>query len=119
MSIPLATTVISIYRRPDQSNVDPWDATIPGTDQAAPTATAVATGIRAVIGQPSGSERLQGGSQMVITDHLTCDPTDLRHTDQVRDEISGQWFAVVTTQLRTGLGLDHVESSLKRVVGQV
>ena len=80
------------------ANLDPYDT------HAAPAV--IASGVRAVIGRPRGDEAVAGGSQEVVDLVLTCDPTDLVHTDQVRDELTEEVYGVAWVQQRNGLGLD-------------
>lgn len=111
MSIPLATTTIAVRRiTADLSTVDPYEVTaVPET---------VASGIRAHIGSESGTEAIAGiSAQEDIGWHLDCDITDLVVTDQVYDETTGLTFQVVWAAERHGLGLDHIEGGLRRVVG--
>lgn len=104
--IPINTTTISIFRPP--SGQDPYDAA-PNTKEAA--------GVRAVIGSPSGTDRAIGGDQQIISARLTADPCDLRHYDEVRDDVTGETYAVVWSRKRNGFGLDHVAAGLRQVTG--
>lgn len=108
MSIPLATTTISVLRA-DIDGVDPYDP--------APAASTIATGVRAVISSPSGSENIVGAEQETVTFRLDCDPTNLTHHDQVVDETSGETFDVVWARQRSGLGLDYTQAGLRQVQG--
>lgn len=106
MSLPLATHAVTI-RRPAATG-DPTEAT---------TATTVATGVAAVIGRPSGSERNAGGQTSIVTDVAQLAPgVDVRHTDLLVDDATGRTFAVQWVRQRTGLGLDHVQVGLKEVL---
>ena len=104
--IPLATTTITISRK--REDEDPYET---------PTIRAVATGIRAVIGSPSGRDRVIGGDQSSITAKLDCDVCDLRHYDIVTDDRTCVEYAVVWVTNRIGLGLDHLEAGLNATVG--
>lgn len=86
MSIPINTTTIAVERAPDRSNIDPDE--YDSTDFAT-----VASGIRAVIDVKTGSSGGPGDRQTVIAT-LICDPTDLRYLDRVRDERTGDRYAV-------------------------
>jgi hypothetical protein len=110
--IPLATTTITVLRPP---SADPYGAGYDGTP-AAPTT--VATGVRAVLGDPRGVERDVGGSQEDLRWTLTADPVDLTHDDQVVDDTTGITYRVVWVARRFGLGLDHIEAELRRVHGE-
>lgn len=110
MTIPLATTKISILRVSGGS-ADPYDAQ--------PAASVVASGIRAHISTSSGTETLAGGSQEVTEFRLAADPCALDHLDVVLDEVTSERYSVVWTRRRPGIipALDHVQAGLKRVEG--
>lgn len=113
MTLPNATTRISVLRKAADATRDPYDTQ--------PAATAVATGIRAHISAPMqrSDEEVHGGSQEVVQFPMHCDPVDLRHTDQVEDEATGEVYEVVWARQRLAMpgGLDHVEAELKQVSG--
>lgn len=111
MSLPLATTTISVQRvTADLSTVDPYEVT------AAPET--VASGVRAHIGDPSGSELVAGAAaQQDISARLDCDPIDLHNTDVVVDDLTGETYEVVWTRARAGFGLDHTVAGLRQVTG--
>jgi hypothetical protein len=109
VSIPLATTTVRVER----ARVDP---TRDGYDPK-PALGVVVSGVRAHLSAPTGTEILAGGSKQRIDRHLDCDPTDVRHYDEVVDEVTGLRYQVVWTESRTGLGLDRVEAGLRRVEG--
>jgi hypothetical protein len=108
VSIPIATTTVSVLRA-DLDNVDPYDP--------APTPATVASGVRAVISSPAGTEQVAGGQQEIVNFRLDCDTTDLRHRDQIVDDASGERFDVVWVHDRTGLGLDYTQAGLRQVEG--
>lgn len=111
--IPVATTTITVLRRPtldgDGNVIDPYDA------QPAPAV--LASNVRAHISTPSGSERTAGGSETTVQWRLDCDPTDMAHTDQVRDDSTGVVYDVTWVAERRGFGLDHLVADLRRVEG--
>lgn len=112
MPIPIATTTIAVLRTAVLATDDPYEVT------ASPDT--VATGVRAVIGAPAGSELVAGaGAQEDVTHRLDCDTTDLRNTDQVRDEVSLAVFNVVWSRQRVGFGLAHTVAGLRQVTGVV
>ena len=104
--IPLATTTVTVLRSDQDGTRDALDTL---------TFTAVASGVRAVIGAPSGVEIATGGSSEDVQWRLDCDPTDLRHDDRVEDEQTGETFEVVWTRRRIGFGLDHTVAGLRTV----
>jgi hypothetical protein len=112
MSIPLALTTLTVQR------VTP----VPGDDQIVdgydtePAPTTVATGIRAVIRNPSVSVVLAGGDRIVFTATFSADPCDIRPGDTVIDSNGTIWRAMWTV-LSSGFGLDHVDGELRLVTG--
>lgn len=111
MSIPIATTTIAVVRGADPSNTDPWDPVSPGTT--------VASGVRAVIDAPSGSEAGPGDTETILFT-LFCDTADVKFSDSVRDEQTGETYRVVWAKhvpAPPGVGLDHVQAGLKQVSG--
>jgi len=110
--ITVATTTISVLRVPADPERDPLDPQ--------PPAEVIASGIRAHISTARGSEEVaSGGSQEVVYFRMSCDPTDLQHTDQVRDEQTDEVYDVLWARERRGLGLDHVQAGMKQVAGVV
>lgn len=108
MSIPIATTTVSVLRA-DWDDADPYDP--------APVPSTIASGVRAVISSPSGTEQVQGGQQEVVTFRLDCDPTDIQHRDQIVDDATGDVFDVVWSRDRSGLGIDYTQAGLRQVEG--
>lgn len=101
--LPVATTTITVER--PATGGDPYEI------GAAPTA--VSSGTPAHIGDPSGAEAQAGGELETITDVLLADAAlDLRHTDLIVDETTGQRYRVQWVRPRRGLGLDHVKAGL-------
>lgn len=110
--IPVATTTISVLRDTTvDDTTDPYDSPDSGEPEA------VATGVRAVISSPTGRERNIGGTQSQVEFSLSCDPTDLKHTDLVLDEVTNLRYQVVWVTRRNGLGLEHTRAGLKMVEG--
>jgi hypothetical protein len=109
MTVTLATTTITVLRVPDDPARDPYDPE--------PEPEQVVSGVRASISSPYGREDVAGGSREVVNFGLHADPCDLRHTDTVRDDRTGETFTVVWVKHRTGFGLDHVRAGLQHVSG--
>lgn len=106
--IPTATTTITVRTGVEAE---------PGEGR---TFTTTATGVRAVIGSPSGSERTApGGGRSIVGLTLTCDPCVLSHLDQVIDETTDLTYEVVWPAVRNGFGLDHVTAKLTDITGIV
>jgi len=101
--IPIATTTIAVLRSDQDGTQDAIDGV---------TLSTLATGVRAVIGSDSGTETNAGGSSEQVSARLDCDPTDLRHVDQVTDEATGETWHVTWVRRRRGMGLDHMEAGL-------
>lgn len=108
--IPLSTNTISVLRSDQDGTKDDYDGV---------TYSTLATGVRAVISSPSGSETNAGGSSEQVSFRLNCDPTDLRHDDRIVDEATGDIYMVTWTRRRVGLGLDHTVADLLRVTDRV
>jgi len=111
MAIPMHTTTISVLRLPPDPARDPHDPQ--------PEPGVIASGVRAHIASPRGRERSGGGEQEVVEFRLSCDPVDLRHTDRVQDDQTGDLYEVTWARPRGGLGLDHTQAGLKQVSGLV
>lgn len=111
--IPIATTSIAVLRVPVDPERDPTDA--------APAASVVASGVRAVISvmaQTSDERTYQGASQEVTRFKLNCDPAEIGHRDQVRDERTNELYEVIWARSIAGInGQDHVEGELRQVQG--
>ena len=103
MSIPGATTTITVQ---EPTQAEPYEAV---------TWATVASGIRAVIGEPDGRESTATGAASTVTDRLTADPVALTHDMQVIDDTTGDIYAVAWAVRRIGLGLDHTTAGLRRV----
>jgi hypothetical protein len=103
MALPIHTTLISVLRS-DQ------DGTKDSTDTL--TWSTIASGVRAHIGSPGGSETVTAGSSSTVTTRLSCDPTDLQHGDRVYDESLGLTYEVSWTAQRRGYGLEHTAADL-------
>lgn len=116
MTIPIHTTHITVLRVPTTPDLDPLDTQ--------PAAEEIAVGVRAHISSPRGAEETQsGGQQEVVTWRLSCDPTDLRHTDQIRDERTGEIYEVLWSRdlgfsIGEATGMEHIEAGVKQVKGQ-
>lgn len=107
--IPLATTTVTIKRVPRDAARDGYDTQ--------PAKTTIATGVRAHIGGPSGSQNLAAGDRTVVRFAITTDPTDLQADDTVIDEQTDQEYRCAWARGRQGLGLDHTTGALEQVNG--
>lgn len=107
--IPLNTTTITIKRVASDGTVDGYDTQ--------PAATDIASGVRANIGAPSGSQNIIAGDRTKVTFRLDADPTDLQADDQVFDDTTGDEYRCVWARQRHGLGLDHTVAALEQVEG--
>jgi hypothetical protein len=105
--LPLATTTVTIIE--EGSTGDPYE---PGTS------TTLATGVRAVIGSPTGTELRLGGDKEVV-DAAANLPIDiaLSRSCVLIDELTGERWSVTWVRRRTGLGLDHQRAGLVAVKG--
>lgn len=108
MAIALATTTISVQRLPADTSRDGYDDV--------PARTTVKTGLRAVIGSPSGRETITTGNRTVATFTLNSDPFDFEPTDRVTDEATGDEYDVIWTRTRSEL-IPHTEGRLQQASG--
>lgn len=101
------TTHVSIKR--PASTGDPYEAA---------TAPTIATRLAAHVSLPIGTEGNVGGARERI-DAFGFLPagTDVRHADIVVDGLTNRSYRVSTVVARTGLGLDHVKTTLVAVNG--
>lgn len=111
MSIPIATTTITVTRAALLATDDPYDA---------PTGspTTVAAGVPANIAIADGDDRVSGRSEReTVTFRLRCDPVDLEHGDTITDDTTSETYDVVFARTRrTGnVGLDHTIAELRQV----
>lgn len=117
--IPLATTTISVLRESQaDASAEPYQGKV-ASDRAV-----VVSKVRATISAPAtragqGQEITQGGEQVRIAFTLACDPVDLRHTDWIRDDGTGEVFKVVWATRRIGFGLDHTQAQMYKTEGLV
>lgn len=113
MAIPLALVTLTIQRvTPVAGDDGIYDA----YDSGQPAPVTIASGIRAVIGQPSASVVLTGGDRVVYSATFDCDPADVQPADTIIDSTGTVWV-VEWARLVSGLGLSHVNGSLRLVLG--
>lgn len=104
--IPLPQTTIEIERLAD-----------PDADQFDTAAwTPVATGVRAVIGEPAGLENRDGGARSDRTARLNADPCELLPRDRVVDLTTGETWSVDWVNQRGPL-LAHTVAGLTNASG--
>lgn len=111
MSIPLATTTITVERRQaPASDDDPWDT---ADDTAADEFVPVAQAVRAVISVRERQQPTGPGDSESVTFSLQCDPCDLTYLDQVTDDNTGQAYEVAwAVELQGVAGLSSVKAGL-------
>lgn len=109
--LPLADTKITVLRPQTTSATDPYDD--------APAESVVASGVRAHISKVGSinPEQIVGGQQESLRILLDCDPTDLTHTDRVRDEKTREEYEVEWVLQRSAGTLSHTAAGLKQVEG--
>lgn len=102
----IATTTVTVVRT---ASGDPYET---GSTSNAYSA------LPAHISAPSGSDRVVGGDQEVVSAvaYLPVG-TALERTDRITDVATGITYAVVWSRARAGLGLDHVHVGLRAVEG--
>ncbi len=109
MTIPFATTKITVLRNTDP-DAEPYQEPAPRTE--------IATGIRAVLSGAAGAEIRAGGEQVRTRTRFHCDPTDVNHTDQVRDETTGILYNVLWVDYRPG-PIEFIFGDLGKVEGAI
>lgn len=116
MTIPIATTTISV-KRPDSASdgsTDPWAYP---DDPAPAEASVVHTGVRAVI-SAGGGRSIGPGDNEAIEFSLVCDPVAITHRDVVIDEVTGQEFEVTWALTTNGVaGLGNTRAGMKTIKG--
>lgn len=112
MTIPMATTTITVTRDALLATDDPYDVPSGGP-------VTVAQGVRANISIAGGDERITGRSAVeTVTFRLRCDPVDLVHGDSVVDETTNETYAVTFARTRRDtVGLDHTLADLVQATG--
>jgi len=107
--IPISLTTVTVSRVTPDSTRDGYDP------QPAPTT--ISSGVRAVIGNPGGSQNITAGDRTVVTFPFTTDPADITADDTLTDDVTGTTYRVMWARARTGLGLDHIEGECEQVEG--
>lgn len=114
MSIPIATTLIDVYRQ-----VTPVDTDSETGYPASVPQTKMATGVRAHIGAPSGSRVFgPGGEKERVMFSLRCDLCGVRGDDVIQDG-NGEQYLVAWARDRSGLGIQFTEGGLYQQIGDV
>jgi hypothetical protein len=112
MTIPIATTTVTIKGRRPQMAIDP-DAT--GYDAAPNPPDVLAEGVRATITLPQGSRRNTDSDQVDIYS-MRCDvvPVDVNRFDTVIDENTSIEYQVLSAMHShpTSFGLEHIVARL-------
>lgn len=112
MSIPLATTTITVKGVRPQSEVDP-DAD--GYDGPGPVPVVLATGVRASITKPDARRYLDGNDEQ-DSYALRCDNFDagLTRHDTIIDELTEVEYEVrsVAPSVAALLGLEHIKATV-------
>lgn len=106
MSVPMATTTVTVYA---QAEAEPGEGRTASVRQA---------DVAAHVSSPSGTEAVApGGGAETVDAVLLCDPVDgMGHTDTITTA-EGDTFDVVWVERRRGLGLDHMRAGLRRRTG--
>lgn len=110
--IPLALTLLTVQR----VTPVPGDSGIIDGYDPEPAPVTVASGIRAVIGQPSASVVLAGGDRVVYSATFAADPCSIEPGDVVIDSTGTVWSALWSRSV-VGLGLSHTAGELRLVSG--
>jgi len=113
--IVVATTRVTVRRPSDGSDRDPQGAGYGTPSDTETTWTTPHTSVRATIIPNTG--RTGGPGDTEFTQYqLACDPIDLRHTDLVDDETTGDTFRVEWAHTTPGVaGLGHTTAGLSTI----
>lgn len=106
--LPVKTHSVRVIR-PDLSSDDV---------STSPATALVASGLDAVFSAPRGFSQIVGGDKEVVDANLSVDSDDVRATDIVVDEATGETYQVSWVRYRPGLNLDHTEAGVRLVIGQ-
>jgi hypothetical protein len=108
VTLPLSTTTVAVERIDGMK--DPYE-----NDPA----WVVASGMRAVIGSPSGDELRSAGERERVdaVAQLPAQPL-VNGRDTIVDEQTGDVWQVVWVRTRLGLGLDHQRAGLRAISGE-
>jgi hypothetical protein len=115
VALPITTTTISIRRRAQVGDVDPW------TSDGQVWIT-VASGVAATIHSHGGSSVDDAASRETRRRRLAAEGCDLRHEDRVVDDLTGEVFEVQSVASRSWPErpeLDHVAADLLQIAGEV
>jgi hypothetical protein len=108
MTLPITSTNVTVYRLVNDMS----------DDTATPVYQVTASAVDAVIGREGGLEKLVGGDEEDIQARGDFPfDLDISNLDRVKDEVTGDVWDVMWTMKRTGLGLDHIEVGLRKVIG--
>lgn len=112
MTIPLATTHVTVTRSLLDGDTDQYDP----DEYPDPDTAVIATGVRAVISPPTASTNLVAGQRVSFGAKLICDPTDLQASDTVTEDNGTVWTVLWARPIKA-VGLDHTEAGLRMVTG--
>jgi hypothetical protein len=119
VTIMVATTRITVRRPDDGSDRDPDGDGYDTPSDTEPVWTSAYTGVRATI-IPSAGRTGQPGDAEFVAFQLACDPIDLRHTDLVDDETTGDTYRVEWAETAAGVaGLGHTVAGLSTVTPEL
>jgi hypothetical protein len=104
----LPSTSITVLRA---AGLDAWDGW-----GAPPTPTPIVTGVPAIIVPLSGTSEIVAGEREDVEFRLDAAPCDIRFTDTVELEQTGELYRVVWVR-EAAIGAHHVEARLRQVTG--
>lgn len=111
MSLPLASTTVTVRRSTGVANADDYDAAVaPAT---------LTSGLRAHLSSPTGRATQDAGAGEAIDRLLYVDVTDLQRGDAVVDAATAATWHVVWVQRVAGVGLDHMVAGVVRTTETV
>ena len=109
MSLPLATTKITIWRKDAEveQGRDPWEDGYSDDPPASNDFAVLSTGIPAVISVGGGAlagRSVGPGDSEEVRFSLIADPCDLQYLDEVEDEYTGDRYQVEWAISNPGIG---------------
>lgn len=116
--IPLATTTIDILRDMTPADDNEYDSN--HSSQPVSKQVVTARGIRACINTPLRPREDMGSTgteQVRLRVKMQCDPCDLTHLDEVRDNKTGLIYNVMWVLPRAELGIKYMQCEITLAEG--
>lgn len=110
MSLPLATTTISVYSIQQEGETPDVPYAVPTTAERKQLKQ---SGVRAVIGAYRGLETIVAGAQQSVASFkLNCDPCNITNEDIIIDEVTGSQYEILWVVPVQGLGINYIRGMI-------